>query len=95
MIKGVNKAVVEVNGIEGEFFEKAVFYLKPEHVDTNSEKLKKKAREYIAEQEKPTVLPFFECDLQAERKRHRRLFFILSGYLALVATVITLLILFL
>lgn len=42
MIKGVNKQVLEVTNTENPYFEKIIFFVKPEYVNADREKLKKK-----------------------------------------------------
>ena len=43
MIKGVNHQVVEVNKPECEYFEKVLFFVKPEYVSLGNMKLREKA----------------------------------------------------
>ncbi|MBR2284785.1 MAG: hypothetical protein IJ874_10285 [Ruminococcus sp.] len=47
MIKGVNKAVIEISGRDSLYFEKAVFYLRPGVSDIPAEILNRAAGEYI------------------------------------------------
>jgi hypothetical protein len=47
MIKGVNKRVIELNGIDSDFFDKALLYIKPEHAITPEEKLDLSARAFL------------------------------------------------
>ncbi|MBQ3566017.1 MAG: hypothetical protein IJA12_02445 [Oscillospiraceae bacterium] len=49
MIKGVNKKVLEVNNPQSVYFEKAVFYLKPNMTCVPEKLLKKEADEFISE----------------------------------------------
>ena len=86
MIKGVNKAIIEINETGNKYFEKAIFYVRCDHCDESSKKLEKKAKEYIANIEKPPVFDYF--DLAQDRKRKRRLFLILGGYLLLLVAVV-------
>ena len=44
MLKGVNKQVVEITNPESPYFEKVIFFVKPEYVNGDGEKLKKEAR---------------------------------------------------
>lgn len=44
MIKGTNKQVLEVTNTENPYFEKIIFFVKPEYVNAGGEKLKKKPR---------------------------------------------------
>ena len=45
MVKAVNKLILEINNTENEYFEKAVFYIRPEKASDN--KLSSSANEYI------------------------------------------------
>ncbi len=45
MVKAVNKLILEINNTENEYFEKAVFYIRPEKAADN--KLSSSAEEYI------------------------------------------------
>ena len=48
MIKGVNKQVLEVTNTENPYFERIVFFVKPEYQSGHAEKLKKEAQLYAA-----------------------------------------------
>lgn len=91
MIKGVNKAIIEVNDIGNEYFEKAIFFIKPSHAEDSQKKLETKAKEYIVNAEKPSMIPYF--DLKEDRKRKKRLFMILGGYLLVLCAVVLFLVL--
>jgi hypothetical protein len=56
MIKGVNKLIVDVANPDSEFFERAIFFVKPAMKDTSSKELNKSADKLI---------------VQASRKRHK------------------------
>lgn len=43
MLKGVNKQVVEITNPESPYFEKVIFFVKPEYVNGDGEKLKKRS----------------------------------------------------
>ena len=43
MIKGVNKQVLEINETESGFFEKAIFFVKPEYSGMSEGKLRERA----------------------------------------------------
>lgn len=43
MIKGVNKQILEVTNTENPYFEKIIFFVKPEYKNTNRKKLQKEA----------------------------------------------------
>ncbi|MDR0974562.1 MAG: hypothetical protein LBL80_02590 [Ruminococcus sp.] len=47
MIKGVNKRVIELNGINSDFFDKALLYIKPEHAITPEDQLDLSARAFL------------------------------------------------
>jgi hypothetical protein len=47
MIKGVNKRVIELNGLNSDFFDKALLYIKPEHAITPEEQLDQSARAFL------------------------------------------------
>lgn len=53
MIKGINRQVLEVNNTENEYFEKVVFYVKPEHATTADDKLNYEASMYAKGSGKP------------------------------------------
>lgn len=86
MIKGVNKAIIEVNDTGNEYFEKAILFVRSAHTDDSDKKLEKKAKEYLVSSEK---MPFIEhFDLKEDRKRKKRLFFILGGYFLLLTAIV-------
>ena len=47
MIKGVNKQVVEISDTGNEFFEKAIFFVRPEYSGLGEGKLREKAQSAI------------------------------------------------
>jgi hypothetical protein len=47
LIKGVNKRVIELNGINSDFFDKALLYIKPEHAITPEDQLDLNARAFL------------------------------------------------
>ncbi len=47
MIKGVNKQVVEINETGNEYFEKAIFFVRPEYSCIGESKLREKAKSAI------------------------------------------------
>lgn len=53
MIKGVNKQVLEVTNTENPYFEKIIFFVKPEYVNCDREKLKKEAQTFAKKANKP------------------------------------------
>ncbi|MCL1903113.1 MAG: hypothetical protein FWF94_01685 [Oscillospiraceae bacterium] len=48
MVKGVNKLIVEVSNPDSEYFEKAIFFVKPQMKDTPTKQLNKSADELIS-----------------------------------------------
>ena len=55
MIKGVNKQVLEISETQNGFFEKAIFFVKPEYSGMGEGRLKESARKEIANAGKPPV----------------------------------------
>lgn len=53
MIKGTNKQVLEVTNTENPYFEKIIFFVKPEYVNAGGEKLKKEAQIFAKKATKP------------------------------------------
>ena len=47
MIKGVNKQVVEINETGNEFFEKAIFFVRPEYSAAGEGKLRDRAQRVL------------------------------------------------
>jgi len=54
MIKGVNKLIVDVANPNSEFFERAIFFVKPQMKDTPPKQLNKSADALIVEQFRQT-----------------------------------------
>ncbi len=44
MIKGVNHRVVEVTDTQSEYFDRIIFFVKPEHCDTSEGKIRERAK---------------------------------------------------
>lgn len=53
MMKGVSKQILEVTNTENPYFEKIIFFVKPEHGNTDYSKLKKEAEAVAAVTRKP------------------------------------------
>lgn len=53
MLKGINKQVVEINRPDSSYFEKVIFFVRPEYASLSEEKLRSKADMYISDSEKP------------------------------------------
>lgn len=47
LLKGVNKRVIEINNPDGEYFERAILFVKPEKNETPPEKLSQLAKSYV------------------------------------------------
>ncbi len=47
MIKGVNKQVLEISQTNSNFFEKAIFFVKPEYMGMSEGKLKEQAQNQL------------------------------------------------
>lgn len=56
MMKGVSKQILEVTNTENPYFEKIIFFVKPEHSSTDYAKLKKEAEAVAAVAQKPPKL---------------------------------------
>ncbi len=55
MIKGVNKQVLEINEPQNGFFEKAIFFVKPEYSGMGEGRLRESARREIEKAGKPPM----------------------------------------
>ena len=55
MIKGVNKQVLEINETQNGFFEKAIFFVKPEYSGMGEGRLKESAKKEIENAGKPPL----------------------------------------
>lgn len=53
MIKGVNKQILEVTNTENPYFEKIIFFVKPEYKNTDRKKLQKEAESLATIAQKP------------------------------------------
>ena len=53
MIKGVNRQVLEVTNTENPYFERIIFFVKPEYGNEDRAKLKKEAENYALSAGKP------------------------------------------
>ncbi len=50
MIRGVNRQIIEVNDTQNEYFERAIFFVRPECSDENQRKLHSQAVQYTESQ---------------------------------------------
>ena len=82
MIKGVNRRVIEINNPDGEYFEKAILFVKPEKSGDKPETLKIAARKYLSEVD------------ENDRRRRLRIAIIVSSVIIAFLTVILTLIIF-
>lgn len=55
MIKGVNKQVLEINETQNGFFEKAIFFVKPEYSGMGEGRLRESAKKEIENAGKPPL----------------------------------------
>lgn len=53
MIKGVSKQVLEVTNPENPYFEKIVFFVKPQYVDKDPRELEREAKKLAEKAKKP------------------------------------------
>ena len=53
MIKGVNRQVLEITNTENTYFERVIFFVKPEYGNEDRAKLKKEAENYASSAGKP------------------------------------------
>lgn len=53
MIKGVNRQVLEITNTENPYFERIIFFVKPEYGNEDRAKLKKEAESYASSAGKP------------------------------------------
>ena len=53
MIKGVNRQVLEITNTENPYFERVIFFVKPEYGNEDRAKLKKEAENYASSAGKP------------------------------------------
>lgn len=59
MIKGVNKQVLEINEPKNGFFEKAIFFVKPEYSGLSEGKLRENAQKELEKTGKPPKTALF------------------------------------
>lgn len=88
MIKGVNKQVLEINEVENSFFEKAIFFVKPEYSGLSEGKLRKIAEKKLCDtgappDSKKNLRKFF-----AKRYATAALFIAMGVVLGIVISVI-------
>lgn len=53
MIKGVSKQILEVTNTENPYFERVIFFVKPEHQSENQAKLQRQAEDIVGSCKKP------------------------------------------
>ncbi|MBQ7959436.1 MAG: hypothetical protein IJ330_07000 [Oscillospiraceae bacterium] len=81
VIKGVNRRVIEINNPDGEYFEKAILFVKPEKSGDKSETLRIAARKYLS-----------EVDENDRRRRLRTVLIISSVIIAFLTIILTVII---
>lgn len=84
LIKGVNKQVLEINEIDNTFFEKAIFFVKPEYSGLSEGRLREMAQKKLNSTGAPPKP--IENDGKAALKKHIKtaliaIFGIISGIL--------------
>ena len=77
MIKGVNKKIIEINNPENLYFEKAVFYLKPEVLELPQQVAEDEIERYISK------LGISDC---LKQKKSRKVIAILLSMLLVVSS---------
>ncbi len=82
MIKGVNRRVIEINNPDGEYFEKAILFVKPEKSGDKPETLRIAARKYLSEVD------------ENDRRRRVRTIVIISSLVIVFVTIILTVIIF-
>ncbi len=53
MLKGVNRQVLEITGTDNPYFEKILFFVKPEYINEDGAKLKSQAEQVAKTVQKP------------------------------------------
>ncbi len=76
MIKGVNKQVLEINETQNGYFEKAIFFVKPEYCGMSEGKLRESAKKEVESAGKP---PKRKAHLHSDKVK---IFLALTGTLA-------------
>ncbi len=59
MIKGVNKQVLEITETQNGFFEKAIFFVKPEYSGMSEGKLRESAKKELENAGNPPLTKFY------------------------------------
>lgn len=83
MVKGVNKTIIEVNETGNKYFERVLFFVKPDYADVLPERLKTKAATYIKESD---LVPVAAVKSSAKKRKALPIAVLLAavGVLALV-----------
>ena len=81
LLKGVNKRVIEINNPDGEYFERAILFVKPEKNETPPEKLSQLAKRYV--------------DNVDEKSTKRRWFFVAAVSVPIISAVVAVVLLIL
>ncbi len=79
MIKGVNKQVLEIIETQNGFFEKAIFFVKPEYSGMSEGRLRESAKKEFENAGKPPL---------TKSKRHEKIKFLIYTGTALVVGII-------
>ncbi|HOF68916.1 MAG TPA: hypothetical protein PLF24_05535 [Ruminococcus sp.] len=81
MIKGVNKRIIEINNPQSIYFEKAIFYLKPNVSQLPDSIAQSEVQRYIS-------LIGLETDYENKRKAFLRKTFVYSSIAAILAGIL-------
>lgn len=77
MIKGVNKQVLEISETQNGFFEKAIFFVKPEYSGMGEGRLKESAKKEIENAGKPPVRSY-----RYKNERIKRIFIFTAVFIS-------------
>lgn len=92
MIKGINKRIIEVNNIESDYFEKALFIVKDYNADIR--RLNNEAERVVKAYFPKNAIGFSEGYLRNRKRKRNRVIFFVSLGLLLSAAVVALIIIF-
>ena len=76
MIKGINRQVVEVRETDSEYFERILFFVKPEYAAISDEKIRERASLVANKGQKP---PSSKIKRESRREKIKPFLFLLAG----------------
>lgn len=76
MIKGINKNVIEVIGVESEYYEKAILFIKPQYREARGEMLEIEAKRLLGSMD----------TISSIKRKRGRVEKVMIGMIAAVAT---------